>query len=686
MLENLRLGAGSQMDTTPPATLDSPPKRAVLQPYLEALGYQVFERENHWHECLLTGHGEGWSGQGARADDAFYHVLRAAFPSHGARAALHQAALYHRYETLGLLPTDEATAPPLAPPSAMGETPGPDARGALPTTGAQGLPGAAEGSGASEEPLDEHALLPPTAESRPRDLQPAQPDATDRPRLPSEEEPPDGPQQEPPSVPILASPVEEIALGQPRPGPDEEERIREELDDLLQEIDGKKAPLAALAPNRQRLVLLGWLSRARALQDQYPRSIPVAVEVGRMVKILRSLSEAWWPGMISAFQIRARPMDSTRDLRPFVDWVPMSWEEVAEATNAALRLLEEQAEDFRDEDGWADMAQLQPPPPAADWMLTELEAEIEEVAPLGTRQPKDVARPDDARLLDWAQRLRWLRQEASDTALWGALAGRLRYWAQGASAEVRQVLDPSFRPGRSWATLVRSVVERAREEEELEKVLSSAPAPDANDERILEWLNRALPLGATHMEAILARAIPIGPRILRLDQEGRIPASERRDRRRLQKLLERLRPEDAPVAQPRDPAAPPLPSSQEPDTLPSLLEKTRGQRVLFVSNRSDSLLQERLLDAFQFGQLDWTEATPRRVEAATEAIASGTYDMVLGATGFLSHKEDGRLSRVCKSAGVPYVRTNRGRPAAVQLALARDLLGLPDLAPGGVPS
>ena len=91
------------------------------------------------------------------------------------------------------------------------------------------------------------------------------------------------------------------------------------------------------------------------------------------------------------------------------------------------------------------------------------------------------------------------------------------------------------------------------------------------------------------------------------------------------------------------------------------------------------MLQQRLQSAFEFAQLDWAEATPRRVDAATEAIASGTYDLVLGATGFLSHKEDGRLQKICKSAGVPYVRTNRGRPGAVQLALARDLLGLTSL-------
>ena len=138
----------------------------------------------------------------------------------------------------------------------------------------------------------------------------------------------------PPHLAVLGSPVEEEIQYTPPSLPDDTQ-VQLELDDLNERIEWQKADLAVCSPHRQRLVLLGWLSRARALQDEYPRSIPVAVGVGRMVKVLRNLSEAWWPGMVSAFQIRARPMESARDLRPFVDLVPMSWNEVADAADAA---------------------------------------------------------------------------------------------------------------------------------------------------------------------------------------------------------------------------------------------------------------------------------------------------------------------------------------------------------------
>lgn len=103
-----------------------------------------------------------------------------------------------------------------------------------------------------------------------------------------------------------------------------------------------------------------------------------------------------------------------------------------------------------------------------------------------------------------------------------------------------------------------------------------------------------------------------------------------------------------------------------------VLASTRGKRDLFVSNRADGELQARLDALLEFGALEWAEASPRRNASAVEAIAAGSYDLVLGATGFLGHKDDGQLARACRCAGVPFIRADKGRPGAVIRALSRD--------------
>lgn len=114
--------------------------------------------------------------------------------------------------------------------------------------------------------------------------------------------------------------------------------------------------------------------------------------------------------------------------------------------------------------------------------------------------------------------------------------------------------------------------------------------------------------------------------------------------------------------------------AEEAEAVPEeVLVRTRGKRALFVSNRTDNTLQDRLDTLLCLDSLEWAEATPRRIDAAVEAIAAGTYDLVVGATGFLNHTDDGRLARACRGAGVPYIRADRGRAGAVLRAIARDL-------------
>jgi len=453
-----------------------------------------------------------------------------------------------------------------------------------------------------------------------------------------------------------------------RPDEDPESALRQ----LIERIECDSRWLACAAPARQRLVLLGWLAVARTWQDDHPEP-RVASLVPDVVRRLRALTETWWPGSITAFHRHAWPSDCVRDL-PGVDPHDLqTWDDVARHAAATLARIEER--DLLaglDADGWADAAQLRPAPDAPADSLAALVREIERHGPLTQRQPRDRAVPPTEQLVSWARWARWLRGATEDDATWGAVMGRLRYWCQGPdAAPLRQILNPVWRPHAPWI----QIIGRAESEVALRDLLARVPSPDAGEAQRLAWLRRALALTTWHHDAIAEAAAPLGPWILGLVPE-RLGDIDRRIRRRLRKLQESLGSEGERPAPGPDEAA--LPEEHEPDRAPiarAVLEATRGRHALFVSNRSDPALQERLLRDFSFGALDWAEATPRRIDAAVEKIAAGTFELVLGATGFLGHREDGRLARACKSAGIPYVRVHKGRPSAVAQALMRELPG-----------
>lgn len=456
---------------------------------------------------------------------------------------------------------------------------------------------------------------------------------------------------------------------------------REELLATLEELDVRirsdRGELALCAPQRQRLVLLAWLARARACNDAASRDSEVAARVQPIIKTLRILSEAWWPGMIAAFRLEARPPETFRELRGAVPEPPLSWAEVADAAELAVHTMEE--ETGRDELGWADEKSLVPEAPDPDRILEELRQAVEAIEPLGPRQPKEKEAPPAEQLVTWIQKLRWIRRSVEDGEAWGLVAGRLRYWAMASSApEVRRLVDPAYRPPRPWAALLAVPDERRKLDAEVAQALEEMPAQDASDDAIVRWLVRVLPLTTTHARRIEAAAYPLKTRIEAIDA-AQIPESDRRIRRRLQKLKSALAAMDEPprpVEEGEEPEAAPeeeAPGTDHVEIPDGVLERTRGRRALFISNRQDPTLRERLVELFDFAELDWTEATTRRIDSSVDSISADGYDLVLGATGFLNHKTDDRIRRACSRAGIPYFRVNRGRPQAVASALSRDL-------------
>jgi len=94
---------------------------------------------------------------------------------------------------------------------------------------------------------------------------------------------------------------------------------------------------------------------------------------------------------------------------------------------------------------------------------------------------------------------------------------------------------------------------------------------------------------------------------------------------------------------------------------------------LFVSNRNDPTIDERLRELFAFEEVDHCEVKSSNVAAKAKRVEQGRYDMVLAATGFLSHSTDSVFRDAARRALIPHVRVNKGRPLSVALALAREL-------------
>ena len=110
-------------------------------------------------------------------------------------------------------------------------------------------------------------------------------------------------------------------------------------------------------------------------------------------------------------------------------------------------------------------------------------------------------------------------------------------------------------------------------------------------------------------------------------------------------------------------------------------EKLPTASALFVSNREDPMLRDRLTKALGW-EIEWTTAEPRRISSIASAIGRGKYRVVLSATGFQDHSTDIALARAAAGSSTLYVRVNRGRIAACARALARELGIRPeDMAP-----
>lgn len=437
-------------------------------------------------------------------------------------------------------------------------------------------------------------------------------------------------------------------------------------------------------PVRQRLVITGWIADARRAQDEFPEEERVRTMVARVAARLSRLCRVWWCGSVRALQVDRRPEAVLSEL-PFRCDAPMHrWADVADLASQMLdRMEREDAAHGRDDYGWSDGDALSPPPADPDAMLREVVAGIEAIAGSADTFPPRES-PDAKLLARWVARLRWLRGALVDGATWAYALGRCRHWAErdrAKYAEASALLDPSHRPDAAWATVFASQGKDRERRKLVKEVLSRAPAvkdhPGA--EVLVAWLHRALPLADTHHRQIVELMTPFRAELAAMDAST-VEGFDRRLRRRFSLLQRDLGADVAELPEAAE-AAPPDAAGEAVEAVEAVASpflvavrgRTHGSRALFISNRSDPMLQDRLLRVLEFSELDWCEADVKRTQAAEQKVAAGAYDFVLAATGFLSHSVDGRLAKVCRTYEVPYVRVERGRPMTCVRSLARDL-------------
>lgn len=633
---------------------------AILDALTE-LGYVVSWRDAQWSECLLWREGEQWHGHGPTRDAAFANALALALPSHAARVAFESwLSLRGNDPPSAVAPTTVSAAPAdvehdTSPPSRV-DFAVEIRSSASPTDDAE----TAETAGAPIESADAVLAVAPQSETELASPAPAPPHRVEGPLRPRR-------------------PVDEITR---------------ELDALRLAAEQDLDELVLASPERQRLQLLVWTARGRSLVDESRHAHAVDARMRSLAGLLGELSKQLWPGSVAALSKDASPANCATAL-PHAGRLD-DWFDVAKAAQVELERVEARDDqEGLDDYGYADAMELEPPSNHPDSDLREIIATIERIAGIAlTATTRDVVVPelsdvDGVALIRCAQHLRWVRGSAPFRD-WGFAMGRLRWLERAAPrsarATLRELLDARHRPPTSWAQQLGQDPLKRRRIERKNGLLARRPRSEANpsDASVAEWL----------LEAFNAREDMPSPKVAAClaGFESRIDAirelvlagerNTRLNRRRMQKVVDCLQRPNSDVANARreleqlpveieanDVATPPL----ETRLLAAVLPHTRGRRAVLVTNRNDPELDDVLRGTFEFAELDHVESKPSRIQGLSERIASGSYEIVLVATGFQSHATDERLQPAARQAAALYARVNRARRSACIHALAREL-------------
>jgi hypothetical protein len=632
-----------------------------IRELLERAGYTfAFKEADEWVKCLISGNNEQWLGKGFDEAGALQDVTRQMFPS---KVALDLLTAHFTKEELqvGDRHVPELPLVPLSPPS-------------------DGPP-----PWASETPEVEPD--PPGAPE-------PEPVATVSPVAIPDDEPEPEPVQAPTPPPVYAGTKAYVDPDIAVQAKEEEEKIsREEALEIVQavadEIDDNVEDLAISSSLHQRLQVGDWIFQGRTIQEQFKRDLEIEEAVHRIARRLTDFCKVFWPGSVRALQVYTTPAQALDGLVR-THSTPLRWAESAAIIEAHMTEIEGRS-DF-DEFGWRDRAMLTPECPNPALVLGEVLKKIESViGPLdGPLDDKRKAVPA-SKVLDEIEELvmaghllRWIRLTVVDRVGWGKAMGALR-WASrqsrtGAEA-LREVIHDEFQPSTPWAQLLGRDPEINRKNRIRKQVMKEMPTPEWLEEDLMSWLHKAFQVFTNPQIAKLAIAVRAD--VLEFTNADFADA-DRNTRSRLRKLQAIFRnsmdlsridlPSEADLADVDEPQETPK-SPKVEDPAKVLLAKvqvlTEGKHILFVTNRDDPQLQKALERDLKCKVTLKDGGNPRTMSSVIKSVDGNRYDFVLMATGFNNHSADAALCRAAKGEGLPYVRVQKGRPAATIRALGR---------------
>ncbi|MCA9515705.1 MAG: hypothetical protein KC635_12235, partial [Myxococcales bacterium] len=423
-----------------------------------------------------------------------------------------------------------------------------------------------------------------------------------------------------------------------------------------------------------RLELLARVSRIRAIQGQCPVD-EVERAAATAVRDLTALAKAWWPGSVSAMQLRATPLDAGAELGLPGGGRLHDWAEAADAADARLAALPaELAASGRDDDGWADARACAPAPSAPDARLAEVVAAVDKAL---------AAKPDDPGELEaLAARLRWLRPHVDDGPAWADAVGKLRRRASMRSLGTlpglaRRLASDGLPSASTWARELGEDPEAKALKQKRKALMRRSPVAGTPEEQVLTWLAAAFELGDELPNAKIADALAAHRELLLSVDSDDLPRAERVHRRRLRSLQAALRGEAVSDDEDDDD----LDADVDPDDnvddageaeVVRLRPHVDGKRALFLTNRASPEIESELRDRLGL-DVKLSLVDQRRRQSAAKALSHGGYDLVIVAHRFVGHDVDFDLGPRAKEVGIPYVRASSGRFGSVVRALVRDL-------------
>jgi hypothetical protein len=602
-------------------------ENADIRKALERLGYRIIYRATGWYECLVAREGESWNGSGVDSEGALADAMRKMFPSKAAREAFE-----HYQKALVVLDQKVISA-----------------------------------TYQEEEKAD-----PPPKKKSPDTMV-----VYDHPSSPLSQ-----PDPTPPVVEVSAPPELVTATMTV-------EEAFERLEEIVQEIDVSREDFAVMSSQNQRLTVASWIFQGRSIEEQFKSNRAIAEKVHDIARSLTDVCKDFWPGSVQALQVDTPPSRSLVGLVKF-ERQPKDWGDAAEALEEAIE--ESTRNGHYDIHGWMDFGATNPPPTDASKVLEEAVGIVEGILGSVNETPdeKDVrglkiVLPERyEELAQAASLLRWIRPRCRDQVRWGLAFGKLR-WASKFrlknANKLAAIVDPKFKPEKTWAQLLDRDPEVRRKRRLRAKVMAVLPVKKWRVEQVMEWLEDAFPVFTNPQLAKMTSEVH--QKILQLEIQDFADA-DRNIRSRFMKLQKML-------SAGQDVSDVKLPEVHEGDLSDEIEETaatttvltaaelvlegvrtiTSGKKMMFVSNRDDQILKRALEKDLDCKVVMKDGGSSRKMASTIEAVKRGSYDMILMATGFNNHTADAILSRAAKGLGIPYVRVNKGRPSATARAIAK---------------